>query len=286
MNENTVFIYENSIGKLTFKYDSPLWVSDVDGVSSTEIDIAESRSLGQTGTTVTNQSVRPRTFTINGAIFDPIRINRERVLNIIAPQLPATLTIQQDGESWFLDVVPERTPEITAGNGVQFFQTRLHAAYPYWRTTASYATQIAGLIAMFRFPFYTGGSWWLSKYSDNFFSTIVNGGNVPVEFQVVFTARNTVENHELYHVDTRKRILIRKEMVTGERVVVSTVYGQKGVTCISPSGEVTNGFRYLSLDSDLSMKLLPGSNLLRVDAINREGLNARVLAPQGVKSGV
>lgn len=286
MNENTVFTYENTIGRLVFAYNSLLWITDVNGMSSVEIDIAESRSTMQIGSSITAQSVRPRSFTIDGAIFEPIGTIRKNLLDVLAPQIPATLTIEQNGESWYLDVVPEKTPEITAGNGVQFFQTRLHAAYPYWRTTASYATQVAGLIALFKFPFFTGGSWWISKYSDSYFSTIENRGNVPVGFRVIFTARSAIENPELYHVDTGKRILIRKSMIAGERVIVSTVYGQKGVTCISASGAVTNGFRYLSFDSDLSMTLNPGSNLLRIDATNREGLGVRIDAPEGVKSGV
>lgn len=286
MNENTVFTYENNIGKLVFQYDSQMWITDVDGMSSVEIDIAESRSAMQVGSSITSQNVRPRSFTIDGAIFEPIAPARKRILNIIAPQIPATLTIKQGRESWYLDVVPEKTPEITPGNGVQFFQTRLRAAYPYWRTTASYATQIAGLAAMFKFPFNTGGSWWISRYSDSYFATIENRGNVPVEFRVTFTARAALDNPELYHVDTGKHILIRKTMVAGERVVVSTIYGNKGVTCISPSGAITNGFKNLSVDSDLSMTLNPGSNLLRIDATNREGLGVRIEAPEGVKSGV
>lgn len=286
MNENTIFIYENTIGRLVFQYGGQMWITDVDGMSSVEIDIAESRSTMQVGSSITSQNVRPRSFTMDGAIFEPIAAQREHLLNVIAPQIPATLTIRQGGEEWYLDVVPEKTPEITAGNGVQFFQTRLRAAYPYWRTTASYATQIAGLVAMFKFPFNTGGSWWISRYSDSYFAAIENRGNVPVEFRVTFTARAALDNPELYHVDTGKRILIRKSMIAGERVSVSTIYGHKGVVCTSASGEVTNGFKYLSVDSDLSMTLRPGSNLLRIDAVNREGLGVRIEAPEGVRSGV
>lgn len=286
MNENTIFIYENAIGRLVFQYDGQMWITDVDGMSSVEIDIAESRSTMQVGSSITSQNVRPRSFTMDGAIFEPIAAQRDRLLNVIAPQIPATLTIKQGGEEWYLDVVPEKTPEITAGKGVQFFQTRLRAAYPYWRTIASYATQIAGLVAMFKFPFNTGGSWWISRYSDSYFTSIENRGNVPVEFRVTFTARAALDNPELYHVDTGKRILIRKSMIAGERVSVSTIYGHKGVVCTSASGEVSNGFKYLSVDSDLSMTLRPGANLLRIDAVNREGLGVRIEAPQGVKSGV
>ena len=286
MNEGTIIIYENAIGTLRFAYESTLWVTDVDGLSSVEIDISASHSTMQTGSSITGQSIKPRSFTMDGAIFEPIAPQRELVLNIMAPKIPATLTIEQNGEAWYLDVVPEKTPEVTSGNGVQFFQVRLYAAYPYWRTTTSYARQVAGLDALFKFPIFTGGTWWVSRYSDSYFTTIENRGNVPVEFRAVFTARTEIEDPELYHVEAGKRILIRKTMVAGERVVVSTVYGNKGITCIDPAGTATNGFKYLSVDSDLSMTLNPGSNLLRIDAVNREGLGVRIEAPEGGKSGV
>lgn len=288
MNGDTIFIYESAIGKIVFQRDQmQFWLTEIDGASSVDIDISESRSSGQVGASVAGQSVQPRSFTVDGCIFEPLALNRAHLLNVIAPQTPATLTILQGGESWYLDIIPEKTPEVTPGEGIQHFQTRLHAPYPYWRTTASYATQIAGLVAMFEFPFFTGGSWWISKYSDSFFRTVENKGNVPIEFQLMFTARSALSNPEVYHVDTGKKILIRKNMIAGERVVVSTVYGQKGVICISNTGEITNGFKYLSLDSDLSMTLVPGSNLLRMDASkNREGLGVRIESPEGVKSGV
>lgn len=287
MNETTIFVYENTIGTLTFAYDSPFWITELDGVSSVDIDISESRSTGQVGSSISEQSVQPKKLPIDGCIYDPLDANRAKLIDIIAPQIPATLTVIQGGESWYLDVVPTKTPSIMPGNGLQHFQMELYAAYPYWRTTASYATQIAGLIAMFKFPFFTGGNWWISRYSDSYFNTIVNKGNVPIEFNVVFAARSELVNPELYHVDTQKKILIRKTMIAGERIIVSTIYGQRGVVAISANGVVTNGFKYLSVDSDLDMSLIPGENLLRIDAAqNREGLSVRIEAPEGVKSGV
>lgn len=287
MDQNTVWIYENSIGKITFAWESPYWITMFDGMSSVEVDITQSRGPRQIGATIASQSVRPRSFTLDGCLFDPVGVNRDRLIDIIAPQVPATLTMVDGAESWYLDVVPEKTPEIEPGLGVQNFQLRLFAAYPYWRTTASYSTQIAGLISMFKFPFYTGGNWWISKYSDSYFRSIENQGNVPLEFKLTFTARAALTNPELYHVDTRQRIAIRKNMVAGERVTVSTVYGERGVIVTAPDGTASNGFRHLTIDSDLSMTLQPGSNLLRIDAdINREGLGVRLEAPQGVKSGV
>lgn len=287
MNENTSFILESAIGKIEFAYASPFWISEIDGVSSVDIDISQSQSSGQVGSSIANQSVQPKAFTIDGAIFDPVQTNRRKLIEVVAPQTNATLTVKIGVDSWYLDVVPERTPDISPGNGMQNFQLRLYAAYPYWRSTTSYAHQVAGLTAMFKFPFFTGGKWWISKFNDSYFSEIENSGNVPIEFQVIFTARSALSSPELYHMGTRRRIKINKDMIAGERVIVSTMYGKKGVTCISASGETSNGFKYLSIDSDLSMSLIPGINLLRIDAdSNREGLGARVEAPKEVRSGV
>lgn len=288
MNENTKFIYESALGALTFEYESAFWITEIDGVSSVDVDISASRSVRQVGSSISDQSVQPKVIPVDGAIYDPLEANRDRLLSIIAPQAPATLTVVQNGESWYLDVVPQKTPDIMPGNGVQAFQMELYAAYPYWRTTASYATQIAGLDPLFEFPFFTGGEWWISKYTDSYFSTIENKGNVPIEFTVVFTAMSELANPELYHVDTKKRILIRKNMIAGESVIVSTVYGQQGVVAVSANGVSTNGFKLLaSSGNDLDMTLLPGVNLLRHDAAkNREGLSVSIRAPKGVRSGV
>lgn len=286
MNESTVVIYENALGKLEFRYESAFWISDIN-TSSVDVDITESRSAMQIGSDIEGQIVQPRSITIDGAVFEPLAPHRKRLIDVMAPQVPSTLTVIDSGESWYLDVVPERTPEVAPGNGVQMFQLRLRAAYPYWRTTASYAAQVTGISPLFRFPFSTGGTWWISRFSDNFFATVTNQGNIATGFRAIFVARSALSNPELYHVDSGKRVLIRTSMAVGDMITVSTVHGSKGVVCTSAAGEVANGFRYLSSDSDLSMSLLPGPNLLRVDAeANREGLTVRVEAPMGVRSGV
>lgn len=287
MNETTVFTYENTIGKLTFAYDSAFWITEIDGVSSVEVDISESRSTRQVGSSIASQSVQPRPVPVDGVIYEPLDRNRESLINIIAPEVLSTFSVIKGSKSWYLDVVPRKTPNIEPGNALQHFQMELHAAYPYWRSTEAYATQIAGLIALFKTPFYTGGTWWISKYSDSYFNTLKNNGNVPIEVKVVFTARSELVNPELYHVATQKKIRINKTMVSGEKIVVSTVYGERGVVAMSSSGVVSNGFKYLSKDSDLDLALQPGENLLRIDAqTNREGLGVRIEAPDEVVSGV
>lgn len=287
MNENTIFEYENALGKITFAFDSPFWISSTDNLSGVDVIVFESQSTGQDGTSLSNQSVRPKDITIDGCIYDPLTFNRSKLIEIIAPKIPSTLTVIDNNESWYLNVIPTSTPNIEPGNGVQNFQFRLHAAYPYWRSSTAHSTGIIELISMFKFPHFTGGSWWISKCTDTFFKTITNKGNIPLEFKVVFAARSAVVNPELYHMETQKRILINRKMIAGEKIIVSTIYGEQGVTVISPDKTASNGYRYLSFGSDLEMNLIPGDNLLKADAAqNREGLSVWIEAPEGVKSGV
>lgn len=287
MNHTTVFIYESRFGSIRFALDSPFWIEDSAGFSSVDIDIASSQSADQVGAGISAQTVKPRSFTMNGTITSPVEQNRRRMIEVMAPQEPATLTYKQGGESWYLDVVPERTPDISGGTDAQSFQVRLYADYPYWRTTAMYTEQIAGLNKLFKFPFFTGGRWYITRYDEVRYKEIVNTGNVSLPFKLVFSSRAEVQTPEVVHTSTRQIIKINKLMVAGEQVVVDTQPGRRGVTVLPPGGEPVNGFRYLTTDSDLKMVLLPGVNLLRADAAeNKEAISVRIETSSGVISGV
>ncbi len=286
MDKSTVFTYENSIGSLTFAMDSAFWLSDVAGASSVEVDLTETRTDEQYGAVLTGQSAAPRTLTLNGCIFEPLQEHRRQLLRVMAPLTPARLTKRDAGGSYWLDVSPMKTPEVSAGEGVQQFQAQLRASWPFWRSEVNHRTTVAGLDPLFSFPFYTGGNWKISQYTQNYFRNIPNDGNVPIPFQMVFTAEGRVENPWLYHMGTRREIRLQMVMQAGQQVRVSTQPGEKGVWLETP-GKTENGFRFLTVDSDLSMVLLPGDNLLRMGAdAFRENLSAGVSAPRGVISGV
>ena len=286
MNESTRFTYQNALGSIAFHIYSPFWITDIDCASSIAVSLAESRSYGQIGTSVVGQSVLPRTLGIEGSIAEPLLQNRAQLLRIIAPEIESRLVMEENGEEWYLDVLPVKTPEITPGTGLQFFSLRLFAAYPYWRTSAAVATQLAGLSPVFSFPFYTGGAWFISKFSSNYFKTVHNTGNVPAAFTLTFTARAQLENPEMYHMGTGEFIRVNKTMQSGESIVINTQYGSRGAVCVAANGEESNGFAYLDIESCLGMALLPGDNLLRLSAsAGRAGLSARLVSCTGVKSG-
>ncbi len=286
MDRNTIFTYENSIGSLTFGMDTAFWLSDISGASSVQVEVTEARADEQYGAVLAGQSLAPRTLTLNGCIFEPLPEHRSQLLKIMAPLMPARLTKRDAQGSYWLEVVPLKTPEVSTGPGVQHFQAQLRASWPLWRNEERHRTTVAGLEPLFRFPFFTGGSWKLSEYTRSYYCNIPNDGNVPIPFQVVFTAEGRVDKPWLYHMGTRRQIRLEITLQAGQQVRVSTQPGSKGVW-LEANGQAENAFRYLSVDSDLSMVLLPGENLFRPGADQyRENLGASVIAPTGVISGV
>lgn len=287
MNKDTIVTYEAGGNSITFAYHSTFWITQINGLSNNDIALSESQGAGQVGSTLNAQSVQPRDLTINAVLLRDTELNRRSVLACVLPGVTGKLSLTQYGESWYIEGTPKRTPEFSDGSGPQTFQFSLRCPYPYWKSVESLPSQIAGLTKKFKFPFHTGGHWYLSQYSASLFSIVHNSGGAATEFDVVFTAVTQVTNPELYHVERQSYIKINKVLAAGERISVSTVYGRKGVTLRLADGTESNGFRFLDIGSDLNMQLAPGDNTMRCAAENnREGLRVQILAPKGVLPGI
>lgn len=281
------FEYITRNGSVAFSEDSDFWISDIDSLSSNEISISETQGTGQIGSTRSAQSVQPRDLTVTGVLFGDLKANRRSLLACVSPLTPARFVLREDGESWYLEGTPKRTPVMSETDVQQTFQFILRCPYPYWRTLDEQNTLLAGIKALFKFPFYTGGQWYISQYESSAFKRVLNGGDVAVDVTITLTATAQVETPEVLLVETGQLLRITKTLQAGESFVISTVYGDKRVTYRHADGAEENGFRYLSPDSDMNMQLQPGVNTFRYDAAdNREGLQVVLLAPKGVRAGV
>ena len=62
MNKNTVVTYSGNGKTITFwaSAQSDIWVTSIDGASSNTTEVSESQAVGQTGSTLSNLSVKPK----------------------------------------------------------------------------------------------------------------------------------------------------------------------------------------------------------------------------------
>ncbi len=287
MNENTTFVYENALGRVVFGLREGIWISEAEGLSGVQVDFSENQSAGQIGASVAGQSVQARHVSIEGVLFEPVEVNRQKLIDVFVPGVLSKFSKVDGDISYFLEVFPVSTPEISPGQALQNFQVQLKAPYPYWKSASRVSTQVVGIEKRFEFPFDTSEQWHVSVYTEMMYKEVLNSGNVPVDFDVVFTARAILQNPEIYHMNTRERIAFLYTMQLGDMIRVYTSEGQRRVEMVRADGAAENGFKYLTLDSNMFMKLQPGVNLLRADAAqNRQALNVMVHSPQGVSAGV
>lgn len=273
---------------IRFAADSDFWITNLTGEDGLDIDMTEQQSTGQTGRNIIGQAVGSRALTVTGSILRDLNANEAMMKRLIRPKEAGRWLKTVDGTTWYLDVLPTHTPDISGGEHLLNFQFKLKAAYPYWRTVDTAVTLLGGLdTAWFPTPVSTAGSWAISRYRRTLYTTVINSGSTETGYLLTLTAAARVKNPMLWHNGTRSYLKLNKEMLPGESAVLSTMEGQRGCTYRQSDGTEENGFRWLDYDSDLWMTLAPGENVLRLTADEgRENLTAVITAPKGVAAGV
>lgn len=284
-----VHLYTSADGRqIRFAVDSDFWLTDVSGEDGLDLDISEQQSSGQTGTTVTGTAVGAKPITLTGAIRRDLDANERLLKQLLTPGSVGRWTKITAAGVWYLDVLTKHSPDVSGGEHLLNFQFSLYAAYPYWRTEETLTTMLGGLQpTWFPTPVSTAGSWYISQYKRDLYTTVTNTGNTETDFTLTLTASARVLTPMLWHNGTRTFIRLNKEMQTGERAVISTAENNRTCTYYAADGSSQDGFRFMDADTDWWMTLSPGDNVLRLTADEgRENLTATITAPKGVASGV
>lgn len=284
-----VYAFQAADGStIRFAVNSDFWITNLTGDDGLDVEMTEQQSTGQTGKTITGQSVGSRAITVTGSILRDLDANEALLKRLIRPESAARWLKTVGRTTWYLDVLPSHTPDVSGGAHLLNFQFKLKAAYPYWRTVETAATMLGGLEpAWFPTPVSTAGTWYISRYKRDLYTPVVNSGSTETGFTLRLTATARVKNPMLWHNGQRSFIRLNKEMLPGEAAVISTLEGERGCTYRQSDGTEVNGFRWLDYDSDLWMTLAPGANVLRLTADEgRENLTVTIHAPKGVAAGV
>lgn len=284
-----VYAFQAADGStIRFAVNSDFWITNLTGDDGLDVEMTEQQSTGQTGKTITGQSVGSRAITVTGSILRDLDANEALLKRLIRPESAARWLKTVGRTTWYLDVLPSHTPDVSGGAHLLNFQFKLKAAYPYWRTVETAATMLGGLeSAWFPTPVSTAGTWYISRYKRDLYTPVVNSGSTETGFTLRLTATARVKNPMLWHNGQRSFIRLNKEMLPGEAAVIYTLEGERGCTYRQSDGTEVNGFRWLDYDSDLWMTLAPGANVLRLTADEgRENLTVTIHAPKGVAAGV
>lgn len=144
-------------------------------------------------------------------------------------------------------------------------------------TTLGEQSAVIGTVKKFHFPLIIPKNVGIlmGLRTSSLFLNLDNTGDVATGMIIEFTCTSNVKNPKLINVDTQEFIQIDKTIVPGEKVIVSTISGEKYIRG-TLNGVESNYFGYLNYESTW-MQLNTGLNTLKYDADdNLTGLEVSV----------
>lgn len=263
-NLSKLFRYVNNNGdSVVFNYAGGFLINKPTGIDTLSITLSQAKGINQTGATIQSTNIQPRPVTITGYFVGDMQTeNKERLISVIRPDLGGKLY----ADDFYLNVWPTSTPTIEAKTHGARFQLSLLAAYPYWCKDDSAETVLSGIQNLFKFPWNLSRSYQFGNLMETKFMNVFNNGQVPVPFTATFTARGEVVNPKISNATNGKFLLVKKTLVSGERLVVQITHDRTYVTS-NVDGDCRGA---LSLSSNM-FELGVGDNVLKPEA--DEGLS-------------
>ena len=258
-NLSKLFRYVNENGdSIVFDYSGGYLINKPTGIDTLSVQMNEAQGIDQVGSTIQSVNVQSRPVNISGVLVGEFQAeNKDRLLSVIRPDLQGKLYA---GE-FYLTVRPTATPAIEQKPNFAQFQFSLLAPYPYWKKDDSASATLSGVSKKFKFPWNISRPYRFAEVVFAQFINISNKGQVPIPFTVTFTALAAVTNPKIIDAATNKYLLLNKEMVAGEKVVIEITHERTFVTS-SVDGECRGA---LDLKSSF-FRLKVGDNVLKPDA--------------------
>ncbi|MEG2652215.1 MAG: phage tail family protein [Ruthenibacterium sp.] len=251
--------YINALGDvLMLDYAHGYVITSMDGVDTVSISASTAQGIGQIGATIQSRSIQPRPIIISGTICGDAQDECKSALQAaVLPDVVGTLY----ADAWAIEVIVTTTPVIGANKRYAPFQFQLTAPYPFWQSTAPQAVHLAGVQPLFKFPWNPSRAYRFGQRVTTKYAKVVNEGQTDCPLRITIDALGAASLPKIENLLTGEFLLLEKNLVAGERVVVDITHGNT-VVVSSTDGDCTGA---LSLDSNL-YRLHRGENILKPDA--------------------
>ena len=258
-NLSKLFRYVNENGdSITFDYAGGFLISKPSGIDTLSVSLSQAQGIDQVGATIQSTNIQPRPVTIVGCLVgDAQDVNKSKLLSAVRPDIGGKLY----ADDYYLSVYPTATPIIEPKDRLARFQFSLLAPYPYWCKDDSASATLSGIQKLFKLPCNFLKTYRFGELMQTQFMNVPNRGQVPIPYTATFIAKGEVENPKITNATTGKFLLIKKTLVSGERLVVEITHERTYVTS-SVDGDCRGA---LSLSSNL-FRLDVGDNVLKPEA--------------------
>jgi hypothetical protein len=261
-------VYTNSRGQsVELKSSAPFLLQSVDGLGDVDADTQTQKSPFQDGSTYIDSVLQERAISLEIVIIasdkPTLLQQRQYLASVFNPKLGQGILRYENGEVVReIEAVSDGVPVFPSGreNRGPIFQKaliNLICPNPYWLTEEKVDQLVVwegGLEFPLELPTF------FAQQSTNKAKILFNDGDVETPIFVTFHGPATAPIR-IVNVTTGEFIEVNQSLLHGERLEISTAFGQKRVTKVLADGTEVNAFHYISLDSTF-FQLIPGNNLL------------------------
>lgn len=252
----------------------PLFVEEIKGFDSMDVNVVTTQGFDQDGSTPVNIYTDDRPLEIKGKMYADstwkMQELRDRLLNIFMPKAALEIRHYYGGVERAIKAYAEKTPvfSLTKVSKLQEYRVKLKATDPYWRGVMAARVEMAGTKGRFHFPLVIpkGKGVIFGVKSPSKIASVPNRSTIRTGMEITFTARGNVTNPYVINIYTRECIQINCSMVNGQTITIET--GEEKTITSRLNGVSTDYIGRVDLEGGNCdfLELAPGDNVLRYGA--------------------
>lgn len=254
---------------------APFIVTKIEGTGSPGSDIQTQRAPYQDGSSHIDTLFEDRTLSVEGVISSldkKIILERRReLLSVFNPKLGAgKLVYEKDGAKHEIYGVVDSAP-VFPDKGQEPFQRFLisiSCPNPFWLDNYQTSEKMSYLLGGLKFPLSLGTMFSLRGFQ----KLLANDGDVITPVEITFYGPANIP--VIHNRSTEEFIRVNRNLADGEKLVISTEFGNKYVKIIDLNGVETNAFNWIDLESSF-WQLDQGENLIEYGS-NDDNSKAKV----------
>lgn len=230
-------ILENMKGEQLELTNNPAYkVISVDGLYPPSATINTRSTATMDGSEFNSSRVNERNIVIEIAIESPAEKNRINLYKYIKSKQYVKFYYINDSRKVYIEGYVESMP-IQMFDMKQKAQISILCPSSFFKNVNNNITNFSSIVNNFEFPFAIQEDIPFSELELHVEKVITNDGDVDCGVIIELSATGIVLNPKIYNSETREYFFLDYEMESGDKIIINTNKGEKGITLIKDGVE-------------------------------------------------